>query len=176
VNTANPAAAQASWISGERQDHTGRGSPDTSDVPPAACTYASYAVLPSAVGENTGLLVSPIMGSMRINHGRAAARTILHGVLVAAVAIAVIAPQLGIEDMGGVVGGLVAVSVVIARVMALPAVEALLRRLGISVQDIHDELGGVDGSVGGSRSVGGDDRSSDGPDPGPWSSGPCGPR
>lgn len=117
---------------------------------------------------------------MRIHHGRAAARTILHGVLVAAVVIAVAAPQvvqaLGLEGTGGVVGGLVMASVVIARLMALPAVEALLRRLGISVQDIHDELGGVDGSVGGSRPVGGDDRPSDGPGPGagagPWSSGP----
>jgi len=115
------------------------------------------------------------MGSMRINHARAAARTVLHGVLVAAVVIAVTAPQvvqtLGLEGTGGVVGGLVMASVVIARLMALPAVEALLRRLGISVQDIHDELGGgpAGGEAGGSRGSGG--RSVEGHGPGSGSSG-----
>jgi hypothetical protein len=115
------------------------------------------------------------MGSMRINHGRAAARTVLHGVLVAAVVIAVTAPQvvqaLGLEGTGGVVGGLVVASVVIARLMALPAVEALLRHLGISVQDIHDELGGgpAGGGAGGSRGSG--NRSVEEQGPGSGSSG-----
>ena len=122
--------------------HDGSLSPLTSDTPPVVEQYASYAAAPRACAENIG---PSIMGSMRINHARAAARTVLHGLLVAIVVIGVAAPEviraLGIEGTGGLVGGLVAVSAVIARVMAVPAVDAWLRRLGISVAQIHEQIG-----------------------------------
>lgn len=141
--TASPAAAHASWMSPDSSIHDGSLSPLTNDTPPVRAQYASYAAAPRAWAENIG--PSSIMGSMRINHVRAAARTIAHGLLVAVVVVGVAAPEviraLGIEGTGGLVGCLLAVSVVIARVMAVPAVDAWLRRLGISVAQIHEQIG-----------------------------------
>jgi len=81
---------------------------------------------------------------MRIHHTRAAARTVLHGVIVTAAGLLLAAPEIYRAVGGdpatatGVIGAIIALSAVVARLMAVPALDGLLRRIGISVEQIHD--------------------------------------
>lgn len=86
---------------------------------------------------------------MRTNNARAAGRTVLHGLVVALVSVLLAVPEiyqaLGHHpaEAGGIIGGLIVVSTVVARVMAVPAVEAWLRRFGLGIDQIHPPRSGA---------------------------------
>jgi hypothetical protein len=90
---------------------------------------------------------------MRTNNVRAAGRTVLHGLIVAILSVVLALPELyqalGLHpaEAGGLIGGVLAVSVVVARVMAVPAVDAWLRRFGLGIDQIHPPRNGAGGEV-----------------------------
>lgn len=67
-------------------------------------------------------------------------RTVIQGVVMFAVALPAIVNESGIPESLPWVGGALAVAAGLARVMALPAVEQLLDRVGLGLVD--DDQGG----------------------------------
>lgn len=94
-----------------------------------------------------------IMGDMRTNNVRAAGRTVVHGLVVAILSVLLALPELyqalgrNPAEAGGLIGVVIAVSAVVARVMAIPAVDAWLRTVGLAIDQIHSPRTGAGGGV-----------------------------
>lgn len=80
---------------------------------------------------------------MKIDHVRAAVRTVLHGLVVAVLTLLLAAPEI-YQDLGyhaaeatGIVAGILALSTIVARLMALPVIDAWLRTFGLAIGQIH---------------------------------------
>lgn len=85
---------------------------------------------------------------MKINHVRAAFRTVLHGLIVTVLTLLLAAPEI-YQGLGyhaaeatGIVAGILALSTIVARLMALPIIDDWLKKYGLSIEQIHSKKNG----------------------------------